>query len=257
VSHGTAHARVAPRQGTRRASLAPLRVVPTAIQQGGNGLFAVLCMVLLGSGLVALLMLNTALAQGSFRLHDLQAQTGRLADTEASLTQAIDRQRAPGALAARASALGMVPATSMAFIRLRDGAIIGVAAPAKADQALNVVTTPVGPRPAPSSPAPPAAPTPAAAAPVPPAPTTPAATTPKPTTAAAPPAGRAQTPGTTTPSAPPVPSVTAATRAPAATTAPVPTAPAPAPAPPASPQAAPAPSNRPTTPATPTPSPTR
>lgn len=255
MSHGTAHARVAPRQGTRRASLAPLRVVPTAIQQGGNGLFAVLCMVLLGSGLVALLMLNTALAQGSFRLHDLQAQTGRLADTEASLTQAIDRQRAPGALAARASALGMVPATSMAFIRLRDGAIIGVAAPAKADQALNVVTTPVGPRPAPSSPAPPAPTAPAATAPAPPAPapTTPAATTPKPTTAAAPPAGRPQTPGTATPSAPPVPSATAATRAPAATTAPVPTAPAP----PASTQAAPAPSSRPTTPATPTPSPTR
>ncbi len=250
MSHGTAHARVAPRQGTRRASLAPLRVVPTAIQQGGNGLFAVLCMVLLGSGLVALLMLNTALAQGSFRLHDLQAQTGRLADTEASLTQAIDRQRAPGALAARASALGMVPATSMAFIRLRDGAIIGVAAPAKADQALNVVTTPVGPRPAPSSPAPPAPTAPAATAP---APTTPAATTPKPTTAAAPPAGRPQTPGTATPSAPPVPSATAATRAPAVTTAPVPTAPAP----PASTQAAPAPSSRPTTPATPTPSPTR
>lgn len=254
MSHGTAHARVAPRQGTRRASLAPLRVVPTAIQQGGNGLFAVLCMVLLGSGLVALLMLNTALAQGSFRLHDLQAQTGRLADTEASLTQAIDRQRAPGALAARASALGMVPATSMAFIRLRDGAIIGVAAPAKADQALNVVTTPVGPRPVPSSPAPPAAPSPA---PTTPAPTTPAATTPKPTTAAAPPAGRPQTPGTTTPSAPPVTSATAATRAPAATTAPVPTAPAPAPASRASTQAAPAPSSRPTTPATPTPSPTR
>lgn len=254
MSHGTAHARVAPRQGTRRASLAPLRVVPTAIQQGGNGLFAVLCMVLLGSGLVALLMLNTALAQGSFRLHDLQAQTGRLADTEASLTQAIDRQRAPGALAARASALGMVPATSMAFIRLRDGAIIGVADPAKADQALNVVTTPVAPRPVPPSPAPPAAPTPA---PTTPAPTTtaPAATTPKPTAAAAPPAGRPQTPGPTTPSAPPVPPAPAATRAPAATTATIPTAPAPAP--PASTQAAPAPSSRPTTPATPTPTPTR
>lgn len=252
MSHGTAHARVAPRQGTRRASLAPLRVVPTAIQQGGNGLFAVLCMVLLGSGLVALLMLNTALAQGSFRLHDLQAQTGRLADTEASLTQAIDRQRAPGAVAARASALGMVPATSMAFIRLRDGAIIGVATPAKADQALNVVTTPVGPRPAPSSPAPPAAPSPA---PTTPAAPTPAATTPKPTTAAAPPAGRPQTPGTATPSAPPVPPASAATRAPAPTTATIPTAPAPAP--PASTQAAPAPSSRPTTPATPTPSPTR
>ena len=57
----------------------------------------------------------------------------------------------------------MVPAKSMAFVRLSDGSIIGVAQPAKDDQRLNVVTTPVAPPPAPAAPATPA-PDPAATA---------------------------------------------------------------------------------------------
>jgi len=162
MSQSTAHARFAPRPATRRP-LTPLRVVPTAIQHSGNGVFAGICMGLLGLGLVVLLMLNTALAQGSFRLKDLHAQSGQLTDTQEQLTQAIDDLRSPRTLAARAQEMGMVPAKSMAFVRLSDGAVIGVAQPAKAEQRLNVVTTPAAappapPPPAPAAPAAPAAP---------------------------------------------------------------------------------------------------
>ncbi len=161
MSQSTAHARLAPRPATRRP-LTPLRVVPTAIQHSGNGVFAGICMGLLGIGLVVLLMLNTALAQGSFRLKDLRAQSGQLTDTQEQLTQAIDDLRSPRTLAARAQEMGMVPAKSMAFVRLSDGAVIGVAQPAKAEQRLNVVTTPAAapPAPAPAAPGPavPAAP---------------------------------------------------------------------------------------------------
>ena len=148
----------------RRGQLAPLRVVPAAIRRTGSGVFAVICITLMAAGLVALLMMNTALASGIYQLKDLQAQSGTLTDQQEQLTQAVDDLRSPRNLAAKAQQLGMVPAKSMAFVRLSDGSIIGVAQPAKDDQRLNVVTTPVAPPPAPATPATPATPDPAATA---------------------------------------------------------------------------------------------
>lgn len=163
------------REGARPTGrpLTPLRVVPAAIRQTGSGLFAALCLALLAAGLVALLMFNTALAQGTFQLRDLQGTSGTLTDTQEQLTQAVDALRSPSSLADKAQALGMVPATSMAFIRLSDGALIGVAQPAKAAQRLNVVTSPTPAPPAPVAPAAPAA-APAAPAAAPAAPAAPA-----------------------------------------------------------------------------------
>ena len=159
----------------RRGQLGPLRVVPAAIRRTGGGVFAVLCIVVLAAGLVALLMMNTALASGIYQLKDLQGQSGTLTDQQEQLTQAVDDLRSPRNLAAKAQQLGMVPAKSMAFIRISDGSVIGVAQPARDDQRLNVVTSPVAPPPPPPAPAP----DPAATAPA------PAATTPAPAPAPA------------------------------------------------------------------------
>ena len=127
-----------PRPAARRTTL---RAVPAAIGRTRSGLFAMVCMGLLASGLVTLLMLNTQLAQGAFTLHDLQVSSGTLTDQEHELTRALDAERNPAALAKRAIELGMVPATSMAFIRLEDGVILGTAEPA-ADKPLVIVTSP-------------------------------------------------------------------------------------------------------------------
>ena len=82
MSQQTATARVASRAPARRvAPPQPLRVVPAAVGHPGNGVFAALCMTLLCGGLVGLLMLNTAMAEGSFTLHNLQSTSGELADT--------------------------------------------------------------------------------------------------------------------------------------------------------------------------------
>jgi hypothetical protein len=143
MSQPTATARVAARAPQRRQPQPqPLRVVPAAIGQPGNGVFAALCMLLLVGGLFALLMLNTAMAEGSFTQHQLEATSGELADTQDALTQAIDAQRSPGTLASRATRLGMVPADSAAFLRLSDGAVLGVATPAKKRPGFTVVTAP-------------------------------------------------------------------------------------------------------------------
>ena len=104
-------------------------------------------------------MMNTALASGIYQLKTLQGQSGTLTDQQEQLTQVVDDLRSPRNLADRAQQLGMVPAKSMAFVRISDGSVIGVAQPAKDDQRLNVVTSPVAP-----PPAPPPAPTPDPAA---------------------------------------------------------------------------------------------
>ena len=143
MSQQTATARVASRAPARRvAPPQPLRVVPAAVGHPGNGVFAALCMTLLCAGLFGLLMLNTAMAEGSFTLHNLQSTSGELADTQDALTQAIDAQRSPAHLATRATRLGMVPADSAAFLRLSDGKVLGVAKPAKKDSGFTVVTAP-------------------------------------------------------------------------------------------------------------------
>ena len=155
LRHATSTVARAP--GRPNNPAARLRVVPAAIEQTGTGKFAAICMMLLTVGLLTLLLLNTQLAQGSFTLHDLQVASGTLSDQEHELTRALDAERNPGALAKRALDMGMVPATSMAFIRLEDGAILGVAEPA-APKTLAVVSSPKvhasAPAPVISSPAP-------------------------------------------------------------------------------------------------------
>ena len=87
--------------------------------------FVVLLGVLLTGGLVGLLFLHTALAEGSFLLHDLQTRSTVLADREQTLTQEVAQAAAPRRLAARAEALGMVRSENPAFIRLSDGQVLG------------------------------------------------------------------------------------------------------------------------------------
>lgn len=115
-----------------------LQVVRPPAAERGRTLFVVSCLLLLVGGLLTLLLINTALAQGSFTIHDLQVRSGELGDREQSLRQDIDVQAAPERLATRAQALGMVPSQSPAFLRLSDGKLLGVAATAKGPQPLTV-----------------------------------------------------------------------------------------------------------------------
>jgi hypothetical protein len=119
-----------PARGPARPPRPTLRVVRPPATERGRAVFAVGCLLLLVSGLLGLLLINTALAQGSFTLHDLQSTSDELGDREQALRQDIDVQAAPARLAARAKALGMVPSDTAAFLRLSDGKLLGVAHPA-------------------------------------------------------------------------------------------------------------------------------
>ncbi|WP_405531857.1 hypothetical protein [Streptomyces avidinii] len=153
--------------------------------------FVLLVVALLGGGLISLLLLNSALNEGSFQLTKLKKETTALTDEEQALQRDVDAHSAPDALQRRAHELGLVPGGSPVFIG-PDGRIAGSAAPAEA---------PPSPTPTPSAPAGPPAGSPAAPAASAPAPASPPASAPgQPVPSAAPPAASGslqpnQTPG--------------------------------------------------------------
>jgi outer membrane biosynthesis protein TonB len=103
----------------------PLTALPAPFRRAPRAPFVVLILAVLTSGLVGLLLLNTALAQGSFRLHDLQRSTAVLQDREQQLQMAVDAAGTPDRLAAAARALGLVPAVDPGFLQLPSGRVLG------------------------------------------------------------------------------------------------------------------------------------
>lgn len=109
-----------------------LKALPSPRSQAPRAPFLMVMGALLTAGLLGLLLLNTTLAQGAFIAHDLQAQTTALADQEQALVQKVAEQESPTVLERRARAIGMVPSSTPVFLRLSDGAVLGVPVPAKA-----------------------------------------------------------------------------------------------------------------------------
>ncbi|MET7456340.1 hypothetical protein ABZT03_31570 [Streptomyces sp. NPDC005574] len=113
----------------RAARLA--RLFPAGPGQAARAPFVLLVVLLLGGGLIGLLVLNSALSEGAFRLDDLQRDTKSLTDEEQALQRDVDAYSAPDALQRRAAELGMVPGGDPAFLN-PDGTVRGVPSPAPA-----------------------------------------------------------------------------------------------------------------------------
>jgi hypothetical protein len=123
-------ARPAARPSAR--SVGYLRLVAARRSSAAKAPFIAVVVLILGAGLLGLLLLNTVLAQDAFTLHALQVQGRVLADQEQSLQREVERLQSPQSLAARATAQGMVPGGTRAFLRLSDGKVLGVAVPGEA-----------------------------------------------------------------------------------------------------------------------------
>ena len=123
----------------------PLRVIPARITRTGNGAFVAICIGLLTGGLISLLLLNTALAQGSLALGDLSRESARLGDTAGNLQEEIDRASATGALARSAAEIGMVRMNTRGYVDLSKGTVTGDAEPATTNNAFPIVTSPTPP----------------------------------------------------------------------------------------------------------------
>ncbi|MEU4152343.1 septum formation initiator family protein [Streptomyces sp. NPDC026659] len=118
----------------RAARLA--RLFPAGRARAARTPFVLLVVLLLGGGLLCLLMLNSALSEGSFKLDDLQKRTKNLTDEEQALQRDIDSYSSPDALQRRARELGMVPGGDPAFLG-PDGSVKGVPSAAAGAAALS------------------------------------------------------------------------------------------------------------------------
>ncbi|MFF2378072.1 hypothetical protein ACFVUW_27145 [Streptomyces xiamenensis] len=112
---------------TRIARLTGL--VPAGRGSAARTPFVLLVVLLLGTGMLALLLLNASLNQGSFELSEIRRHTQELTDEQQALQAEVDAFSAPGALSERARELGLVPAGPPAFLD-RDGTVTGEPSPA-------------------------------------------------------------------------------------------------------------------------------
>ena len=100
--------------------------------------FVVLVLAILAGGVVGLLMFNTSMQQSSFTATALQQEVTALTAKEQKLNMELDALRDPQRLASEAKALGMVPPSQPAFVRLSDGKVLGNPVPATGEDAVRI-----------------------------------------------------------------------------------------------------------------------
>lgn len=111
-----------------------LRLVSPRRSSAPRAPFIAAVVVLLATGLLGLLALNTVRAESAFRMDELVRDASALADREQTLEREVETLRTPRNLAERARELGMVDGPAPAFLRLPDGVVLGAEIPAEAPE---------------------------------------------------------------------------------------------------------------------------
>jgi hypothetical protein len=103
-----------------RSSEVALRLVPKIdIDKRADQKVFILFLTGIGAiGLVALLFINTLLAQDAFKLSKLQLEARVLTDQREAYIRQLDRISSPIALSAAATQMGMSPSATPAFLKL-------------------------------------------------------------------------------------------------------------------------------------------
>jgi hypothetical protein len=119
--------RPATRPGAARRTPPPpaLHVVAAPPWRAPLAPFILLSVAVVVAGLLGLLLLNTLVAQDSFRLHAIEQDSTALREREQTLISELARMKAPGELADRAQKLGLVEGNTPGFLRLHDGSVVG------------------------------------------------------------------------------------------------------------------------------------
>ncbi|MFI7215401.1 hypothetical protein ACIBP4_26030 [Micromonospora maritima] len=130
-TQGSAALRPAERTRTTGATTPRLRVAPPPPIRVPRAPFVGLILVLVVGGVLGILAVNTKINENAFRLEKLQQQQAKLDVDQQELKKEIAEQNDPGNLTANARKLGLVESEDPAYIRLPDGATIGVPHPAE------------------------------------------------------------------------------------------------------------------------------
>ncbi len=106
-----------------QANKAVLRLVPD-IKEGtvaADRTFGIFLGAIFTAGLLALLVINTALAQDAFILKDLKQQAQVLTDQREAILREVARKSSPDQLSQSAAQLGMVASTNPRFLDMSAG----------------------------------------------------------------------------------------------------------------------------------------
>ena len=87
-------------------------------QEGSRKYFAIFLTTAGSLGFLALLTINTLLAQDAFTLSNLKVEAKMVADQRDAINREIDAKSAPNALASAATKLGMSPSQQPIFLNL-------------------------------------------------------------------------------------------------------------------------------------------
>ena len=105
-----------------KSSRAVLRLVPdlkpVAGQQASTGIFVGLISAILVMSLLALLAINIALGNDAVHIRTLKLESIQINEDRESALRELDSISSPEALAASATALGMVPGSTPTYIEL-------------------------------------------------------------------------------------------------------------------------------------------
>ena len=88
--------------------------------------YAIIALGAVAMIVVAQLLLSIAVTQGAYEIDSYQLRQAELARQEQKLSEDLDRVESPQYLAMNAEALGMVPNANPVYLRLSDGAVLGV-----------------------------------------------------------------------------------------------------------------------------------
>ena len=131
------HTRPVTAPSPRPAPSPPRTAGPRSRSRAPRMPFILLLVGLLGGALVSLLVISTTLAQGSFRVTNLQEQNAELARQAQTLTNQVAQAGNPAVIAKEARDLGMRPNPHLGFIDVKSGKIV-VGKPSRAEAAINV-----------------------------------------------------------------------------------------------------------------------
>jgi hypothetical protein len=102
-----------------------LTIVPRLASRAPRVPFVALVVVVLTTGLVGLLLLNTGLQRGAYRVSALQSRADGLGLREQQLQREVSNLSQPQRIAREAVRMGMVQNISPAFLDLRTGRTLG------------------------------------------------------------------------------------------------------------------------------------
>ena len=135
IPHKTASRQRTSRQQVGRA----LRLVAPVANRARRAPFVVVLMTVIGTGLVGLILISTAMQAQSFELAELTAQARKLETAQGALQREVSELESPEHLGPLAVAHGMVPSQTPVYLQLSDGTVKGSPKPAEEESNIEQV----------------------------------------------------------------------------------------------------------------------